>query len=46
MGWGPGPAKGSQKKQKRPHLWQSPQKTPTKSENFIFRFRLEDLLNP
>jgi len=28
MGWGPGPGKGGQKKQKHPHLWRSPQRTP------------------
>jgi len=41
MGWSPGPGKGGQKKQKHPHLQQTPKQKP-----FFFRFQAEDLLNP
>jgi len=45
MGWGPGPGKGGQKKQKHPHLQRSPQRTPSRN-SFFFRFQADDLLNP
>jgi len=47
MGFGPGPGKGGQKKQKHPHLQRSPQRTPNrKRKSNFFRFQAEDLLNP
>ena len=47
MGCGPEPGKGGQKKQKRPHLQQSPSEPQTENENrFFFRFQAEDVLNP
>jgi len=36
MDWGPGPAKGGQKKQKHPHLWQSPQIIPSRKRKNFF----------
>jgi len=46
MGFGPGPGKGGQKKQKHPQVQRSPQRTPNrKRKSFFFRFQAEDLLN-
>jgi len=36
MDWGPGPGKGSQKKQKHPHLQRSPQRTPNRKRKPFF----------
>ena len=36
MGWGPGPDKGGQKKQKHPHLWRSPQQMPNQKQKNFF----------
>jgi len=46
MGWGSGPAKGGLLFQNMSSLWRHLQKNPTETENCIFRFRLQDLLNP